>query len=92
VYFAPSGDSWSTTAPSWFSLYLRCDQGPLGIVIGLLDQLLFLDLRNRNHLSLGARGHLPRGYIEDTLRFFKQFVHTLSRGYMLVTFAMYPPL
>jgi len=42
--------------------------------------------------TLGARGHLPGGYIEDTLRFFKQFVHTLSRGYMLVTFAMYPPL
>jgi len=42
--------------------------------------------------ALGARGHLPGGYIEDTLRFFKQFVHTLSRGYMLVTFAMYPPL
>jgi len=42
--------------------------------------------------SLGARGHLPGGYIEDTLRFFKQFVHTLPGGYMLVTFEMYPPL
>ena len=42
--------------------------------------------------SLGAKGHLPRGYIEDTLRFFKQFTQTVSRGYMLSSFTMYPPL
>ena len=42
--------------------------------------------------SLGAKGHLPRGYIEDTLRFFKQFTQTVSRGYMLSSFKMCPPL
>jgi len=42
--------------------------------------------------SLGARGHLSRGDIEVTLRFFKQFIHTLSRGYMVESFAMYPLL
>ena len=42
--------------------------------------------------TLGAKGHLSRGDIEVTLRFFKQFIHTLSRGYMVETFAMYPPL
>ena len=46
----------------------------------------------KNRLSLGARGHLPRGHIEDTLRFLKQCVHTLPRGYMLDSFEMYPPL
>ena len=30
--------------------------------------------------TLGAKGHLPRGYIEDTLRFFKQFAQKVSRG------------
>ena len=43
-------------------------------------------------VSLGAKGHLPRGYIEDTLRFFKQFTQKVSRGYMLSSFTMYPPL
>jgi len=43
-------------------------------------------------LALGARGHLSRGDIEVTLRFFKQFIHTLSRGYMVESFAMYLPL
>jgi len=44
-------------------------------------------------VTLGARGHLPRGHIEEvTLRFLKQFVHTVSRGYMLDPFVMYPPL
>ena len=38
---------------------------------------------------LGARGHLPGGHIEDTLRFLKQCVHTLPRGYMLDSFEMY---
>ena len=42
--------------------------------------------------TLGAKGHLPRGYIEDTLRFFKQFTQKVSRGYMLSSFTMYPPL
>jgi len=42
--------------------------------------------------ALGAKGHLPRGYIEDTLRFFKQFTQKVSRGYMLGSFTMYPPL
>ena len=42
--------------------------------------------------TLGAKGHLPRGYIEDTLRFFKQFTQKVSRGYMLGSFTMYPPL
>ena len=42
--------------------------------------------------TLGARGHLPGGHIEVTLWFFKQCVHTLPRGYMLDSFAMYPPL
>jgi len=42
--------------------------------------------------ALGARGHLPGGHIEDTLRFLKQCVHTLPRGYMLDSFEMYPPL
>jgi len=43
-----------------------------------------------NTLTLGARGHLSGGDIEVTLRFFKQFIHTLSRGYMVESFAMYP--
>jgi len=43
-------------------------------------------------LPLGARGYLPGGHIEVTLRFLKQFVHTLPRGYMLDSFTMYPPL
>jgi len=43
-------------------------------------------------MTLGARGHLPGGHIEVTLRFLKQFVHTLPRGYMLDSFEMYPPL
>jgi len=43
-------------------------------------------------LTLGSRGCLPGGHIEVTLRFLKQFVHTLPRGYMLDSFAMYPPL
>ena len=43
-------------------------------------------------VTLGAKGHLPRGYIEDTLRFFKQFTQKVSRGYMLSSFTMYPPL
>ena len=42
--------------------------------------------------TLGARGHLSRGYIEDTLWFYNQFVQTLSRGYMLESFTKYPPL
>ena len=46
----------------------------------------------RDERTLGARGHLSRGDIEVTLRFFKQFIHTLSRGYMVESFAMYPPL
>jgi len=40
----------------------------------------------------GARGYLPRGHIEIILRFLKQCVYTLSRGYMLDSFEMYPPL
>ena len=47
---------------------------------------------NAKALALGARGYLPGGHIEDTLRFLKQFVHTLPRGYMLDSFEMYPPL
>jgi len=33
-----------------------------------------------DELTLGAKGHLSRGDIEVTLRFFKQFIHTLPRG------------
>jgi len=46
----------------------------------------------RVQMALGAKGHLPRGYIEVTLRFFKQFTQKVSRGYMLGSFTMYPPL
>ena len=45
-----------------------------------------------HHHTLGAKGHLPRGYIEDILRFFKQFAQKVSRGYMLGSFTMYLPL
>ena len=50
------------------------------------------DVDGSTLLSPGARGHLSGGDIEVTLRFFKQFIYTLSRGYMVETFAMYPPL
>ena len=40
----------------------------------------------------GARGHLSRGYIEVTLWFLNQFIQPVSRGYMLGSFTMYPPL
>ena len=52
----------------------------------------FEEVRRMILLSLGAKGHLPGGYIEDTLRFFKQFTQKVSRGYMLGSFTMYPPL
>ena len=59
-----------------------------------LNVLYLNDLQRRPYylLTLGAKGHLPRGYIEDTLRFFKQFTQKVSRGYMLSSFTMYPPL
>ena len=50
------------------------------------------ELTSRVLVTLGARGHLPGGHIEDTLRILKQCVHTLPRGYMLDSFEMYPPL
>ena len=51
-----------------------------------------ITVNTRTQEALGARGQLPRGHIEVTLRFLKQFVHTLPRGYMLDSFEMYPPL
>ena len=41
--------------------------------------------------SLGAKGYLTSGYIEITLRFFKQFIQQVSSRYMLITFKKYPP-
>ena len=46
----------------------------------------------RDWESLGERGHLSRGYIEDSLWFYNQFVQTLSRGYIMESFTKYPPL
>ena len=45
----------------------------------------------KNH-SLGARGHLPRGYIVNTLRVLKQFAHTIPSGPMQGTFEKYPSI
>ena len=56
------------------------------------DQVDLMELPRLQLHTLGAKEHLPRGYIEDTLRFFKQFTQTVSRGYMLSSFTMYPPL
>ena len=59
----------------------------------VVGTMLAEELANaEDQVALGAKGHLPRGYIEDTLRFFKQFTQTVSRGYMLSSFTMYPPL
>jgi hypothetical protein len=43
-------------------------------------------------LTLGARGHLPGGYIANTLRVLKQFAHTLPSGPMPGTFEKYPSI
>ena len=60
-------------------------EGEQGARIESEDELDF-----DGNLSLGAKGYLTSGYIEITLRFFKQCVQQVSSGYMLITFKKYP--
>ena len=69
-------------------VFIRSHDDDLSIVFTHVDDLGIIC----NLVTLGAKGHLPRGYVEDTLRFFKQFTQKVSRGYMLSSFTMYPPL
>jgi len=80
-------------------MVLLSDTGYYSYIVGDGQVTIRKILRIRNQSitssdqqALGARGHLSKGDIEVTLRFFKQFIHTLSKGYMVESFAMYPPL
>ena len=42
-------------------------------------------------MTLGARGHLPSGYIVSSLRVLKQFAQSLPSGYVVSSFKKYPP-
>ena len=43
-----------------------------------------------SYVTLGARGHLPSGYIVSSLRVLKQNTRPIPSGYMLSTFEKYP--
>ena len=49
-----------------------------------------VDILEVDEETLGAKGYLTSGYIEITLRFFKQCVQQVSSRYMLITFKKYP--
>ena len=43
-------------------------------------------------VTLGARGHLPSGYMVSSLWVLKQFAHPIPTGYRVSTFEKYSPM